>query len=112
MPIVFVVLIATLNNASIAQGSPPGTPTTYIGATDCGEWLKNPTPTKKAWLMGYLSGLNKMYSRYQDFPRDPLGALNTGEQAILWMDNFCRTNPIEMVSTGAMDLFIQLMSRK
>ena len=107
-----LVLVFAASSVCGAQGNPTGAPTTYFGAVDCGEWIRNPNATKKAWLMGYLSGLNKMYTLNRDIPKDPLGALRSGDQALLWMDNFCQRNPLEMVATGAMELFVELMARK
>ena len=45
-------------------------------------------------------------------PKDPLDALNSADQAYLWMDNWCKANPLKKVSEGAVSLFIELMDKK
>ena len=75
---------------------------TYIGAYDCGEWFKR--PVAKAWLLGYLSGMNQMAAGYSG----PLDRIGSAEQAYLWMDNFCKANPLKTIRDGAIDLFTEL----
>ena len=95
--------IALLLSHSLSYGM-----VTIIGNKDCGEWFKLEGP--KVWLMGYLSGLNVMVA--EDKKNDPLGNLNSAEQAILWMDNYCKANPLTTVADGAQKLYIELAQKK
>ena len=42
---------------------------------------------------------------------DPLDGLSSAQQAFLWMDNYCRANPLKNVSDGASDLFLELQNK-
>ena len=86
--------------------------TTVFGNSDCGQWLHNPTPAQKAWLAGFISGMNIMYDGAVKQGSDPLEKVNSVEQLVAWMDNYCRTNPLKTVGAGAQALFIELMTRK
>ena len=83
------------------------------GRVDCGQWLNDQAPLKfesQSWVLGYLSGLNAGVNISNG--RDALIKLNSQEQVFLWMDKYCRVNPLEMVRTGATKLFIELSERK
>ncbi len=86
--------------------------TTTFGDSDCGEWVSAPSAGKKAWLLGYLTGLNEMHQLGNQQPPDPLDAMNSADQAYLWLDNYCKQNPLERVRSGARDLFAELVRRK
>lgn len=87
--------------------------TTAFGAIDCGQWIKSPRQADKAWLLGYLSGLNAMWQGdTKNIPRDPLDALSSADQAFLWMDNFCRASPLKKVDSGAIALFFELVAKR
>ena len=78
------------------------------GNYDCGVWVKNNSVIHKAWLMGYLSGSNSKVAKHR---YDPLGKLQSADQAFVWMDNFCQKNPLETVGSGADKLFRELESK-
>jgi hypothetical protein len=78
------------------------------GNYDCGVWVKNNSVIHKAWLMGYLSGSNSKVAKHS---YDPLGKLQSADQAFVWMDNFCQKNPLETVGSGADKLFRELESK-
>ena len=89
-----------------------------FGSRDCGHWIKRTDSVTakvvtEAWLTGYLSGLNWMHSVNDPKGKipDPLNKVNSAEQMFLWMDNYCRKNPLNSASTGAQDLFIELMKK-
>ena len=78
-----------------------------MGKYDCGEWFVS--PVAKYWLGGYLSGLNAA----NIYPgKDPLSKLNSAEQMSLWMDNYCRANPLKTVGEGANALYQELAHGK
>lgn len=85
---------------------------TTIGTPDCGEWIKSQSHAKRAWLVGYLSGMSTLHHFNEGDPKDPLRALQSADQAFLWMDNFCQRNPLKTVSDGGADLFVELMKKK
>ena len=64
------------------------------------------------WLMGYLSGLNVQHDRAGLLPRDPLDALNSADQAFVWIDNFCKANPLQKLEGAASELFSELKERR
>lgn len=93
-----VVALLVASQSGLAQ--------TTIGDRDCGQWIKGQSGTK-TWLVGFLTGMNMAFS--QGNPNvDLLRKLRSAEQAYLWMDNYCRANPLKMVSEGAIDLFLEL----
>lgn len=71
-----LVLVAMLSWTLEAQAQK----VTGIGGGDCGQWISQPSPIQKAWLLGYLSGLN---ASWDDLPEDPLSALSSADQAFV-----------------------------
>ena len=82
---------------------------TVFGVPDCGEWIHHQNASYKAWLLGYLSGINAAYNGAKI---DHLAQLSSAGQAFLWMDNYCRRNPLSNVDLGAAALFYELTDRK
>ena len=85
---------------------------TSFGSADCGEWVKSQTTgtqkqSDRAWLLGFLSGLNQ-----DDFFENALNKVSSASQIFLWMDNYCKNNPLERVSGGAYKLLSELMNKK
>ena len=91
--------------------SQPAMAFTTFGAPDCGQWVQQPEATKRAWLLGYMSGLSAMFDLVKD-ERDPLGEINSADQIYVWMNNFCQKNPLFKVHQGGTNLFIELMKKK
>jgi hypothetical protein len=81
---------------------------TAFGIPDCGEWINTANNLKRGWLLGYMSGLNAMHVLENLKPEDPLRKLNSADQAFLWMDNYCKTNPLKTVGHGGWELFKEL----
>ena len=95
----------TISNLVFAQSA-------SIGAADCGEWVKSQTTgtqkqSDRAWLLGFLSGLNQ-----DDFYENALSKVSSAAQIYLWMDNYCKNNPLERVSRGAHNLLYELMKKR
>ena len=80
---------------------------TEFGVPDCGYWFKPAArQVNIAWLMGFLSGDNVgITATMRTLKTDPLERLRSGEQAVLWMDNYCNANPLNDVSQGAQALY-------
>lgn len=84
---------------------------TTFGNRSCGTWVKDREAksvnemTAEFWLVGYLSGLAMLSNK--DF------LANTDTTSIyLWMDNYCKTNPLETIIDAGFKLGIELMNRK
>lgn len=85
--------------------------TTVRGAASCGDWVVERanhgvgTFGNEAWLVGYLSGIatvtNTNFLKGTDNP-----------SLFLWMDNFCKSNPLSDVSDGGAKLYLELSERK
>ena len=64
----------------------------------------------KSWLMGYISGLS-MELNATILKVDVLKDTDA-ESLFLWMDNYCKTNPLNTLSDGELELFVELIKRK
>ena len=87
-----------------------GTPS--WGEPGCSEWLQAQNTGARDWLLGYLSGMSLAWAGEGKTPAQPLKALDSVEEAFIWMDNFCRANPREAMGRGAIILFFELVRRK
>jgi hypothetical protein len=103
-------LIRVITAAAICLAAQSAFSQTTFGRTDCGKWLTNPDGAKtlnKAWLLGYLSGLSVSGIA----KNDPFDALSSAAQAYVWMDNFCKANPLSDISEGGAKLFAELTEK-
>lgn len=100
-----VVLTSCMASATV-QAS------TTVGAPDCGQWVTDKAGHRLGWLVGFLSGMNLIHDATGGVPKNPLSSLKSVDQAFLWMDNWCKTNPLKDVSDGGMALFLELMRDK
>ena len=95
------MLIATSSNAGGSR----------LGVSKCGDWLNarvSGRSTNSAhmefWLLGYLSGISIVTGK--DF------LTQTNSTSIeAWMDNYCRSNPLESLGVGGDSLATELMRR-
>ena len=77
------------------------------GSSSCGQWVQDrradgkPEDSSRFWLMGYMSGLARGTDK--DILKDTDSA-----SIILWMENYCRANPLKSVADGADVLFNEL----
>ena len=69
------------------------------------------SPRSRA-VLGYLSGMNMVWTGEGKLPRNPLDQFNSAAQAYQWMDGFCKLNPAMKVSEGANALFFELAGKK
>lgn len=77
-----------------------------FGDYDCGQWFTAARrPPAQAWLMGYLSGMNEANA---GTAKEVLHKLNSADQAFLWVDNYCKANPLQSVSDAAKALYKEL----
>ncbi|MBV7541991.1 hypothetical protein [Acidovorax sp. sic0104] len=99
--------LATLA-AMICLAQPAWAFTTF-GDIDCGTWVQNPSPQNAVWLSGYMSGIAAMYEIVHG--EDPLKNVSSNAQMVLWMNEYCRKNPLNKVSKGGASLFAELAVR-
>ena len=85
---------------------------TVIGIISCGKWIKQKEINRgsqlvamEEWLDGYLSGLavgsNTDILKQTDF-----------DSLHLWVNNYCRANPLRNVSDAGVELFNELKKQK
>jgi hypothetical protein len=84
---------------------------TVFGMPDCGEWINQANNPQKGWLLGYMSGLNTLHDIEDLKPESPLKKINSANQVFLWMDNYCKTNPLKTVGEGGWVLFKELRKK-
>lgn len=108
-------LIAAL--ITLAVSSPVFAGTTF-GMADCGQWLNDTQAQKQHnqyWVMGWLSGVNNSFNSDTPKGQTPpnyLAQLNSANQVFLFIDNFCRANPLETVMVAADQLMADLTTKK
>ena len=105
---VFVAVLLATAITSTAHAAPY----TTFGAPDCGQWTTSASTTRKAWLLGFMSGLAARHAALGGSPTDPLNALSSSDQVLVWMTNYCKENPLSSVNEGGTRLFTELISRK
>jgi hypothetical protein len=75
------------------------------GAQSCGVWAKDRGVHEKAWLVGYLSGVAMVTNRNFVEGTD-------SNSMYLWMDKYCRENPLKDMADGAYALYQELARSK
>jgi hypothetical protein len=99
-----VLLATTLSNQTWSA--------TAIGVIDCGQWVQDQSKTQqrisdRSWLIGFLSGLNQ-----NDFYKNAFDKVSSAQQVYLWMDNYCKANPLQNVADGGEMLMFELLQKK
>ncbi|MDM0103750.1 hypothetical protein QTH97_02310 [Variovorax sp. J22R24] len=81
------------------------------GMRSCGTWTKERAVqgvdhfVSEAWLLGYLSGMAFVSSKNILKGTD-------NDSLYLWMDNYCKANPLKDEADGANDLYFELVRQK
>ena len=82
---------------------------TVRGMSSCSGWANRGSGDlaviRQVWLLGYLSG------RAAATDKDILKGTENAE-LFLWMDNYCRENPLKDVEDGAVELAAVLIRQK
>lgn len=79
-----------------------------IGEPNCGQWVSRKREPDKAWLLGYLSGASLwQVGTKANF----LKQVGSAEQIYLWMDNYCKANPLGFLSEGGDNLIFELIAK-
>jgi hypothetical protein len=90
---------------------------TFMGAgvVSCGEWLNIRSTggnqanafQASAWIDGFLSGVNAGIPGNSDF----LASKPSSIALYAWVDNYCRSHPLDPLRTAALALANELQSR-
>jgi hypothetical protein len=78
-----------------------------LATPSCGQWVQQRNPDGRTaevyrfWLLGYVSGLAVASGT------DKLKSTDSASIE-LWMDNYCRANPLKYVDEGGTVLFNEL----
>ena len=81
----------------------------YIeGSVDCGSWVEGRTRETsvviEAYLIGLINGLT-LGHQVEFWRAGPSATSLSRESVYLWMDGFCRQNPLNGVVQGAIALY-------
>jgi hypothetical protein len=91
------------------------------GSDDCGEWLQYRQSVasqqatsrdvlllsmEKSWIDGFVSGINAT----QAFGNADLLGSHPGEGMYAWVDNYCRSKPLDNILAASLALAIELKS--
>ena len=70
----------------------------------CGSWVEARQKNQKSiqlWYVGFISGINMKSEK------NHLAKIDAAS-AYLWMDKYCRENPLKNIVEGSSDLFFEL----
>lgn len=87
-----------------------------FGGSDCGQWVSSKTETRKAWALGFMSGMS-MGTYYFATPADRkangdwLDKVNSADQIFIFIDNYCQKNPLRKVESAGFALYLELTSK-
>jgi hypothetical protein len=98
--LLIAALAITLSSQTYAQK-------TTFGGANCGQWIKQLIEPDKSWLLGFLSGINVAAAT-----NNALDKIKSPQQIYLWMDNYCKANPLSTVTDGAYTLMNELIQKK
>ena len=76
----------------------------HLNDDSCGDWVESRQKNQTAiqlWYLGFISGIN-----FRD-KNDLLSRINAAS-AYLWMDKYCRENPLKTVVQGSVKLLDEL----
>lgn len=81
------------------------------GAPSCSSWIKQKetasweSAADNTWLLGFISG----YAQYSN--TNVLKRINDLSSLYLWVNNYCRTNPLNKVNDAGDALFKELKKK-
>lgn len=104
------VLYAALLATSLSSWS-----ATTVGDVECDEWVNRNSPAMKAWLLGYMSGLNVQWAAdMQNRGEGPLEKYGSQELIFRRMDESCGigVHATDKISVRGFSLFLQMQKQK
>ena len=110
------LFVAVIAHLSLAVASPHASAQRVgiKGGASCGTWVKEEASHKnmseginfsRNWIVGYLSGL--AVATKKDFWGTPNVNLLDNDSVFLWVDNYCRRNPLNNLDDAGYALFIE-----
>lgn len=102
--------IAIVLALAAATSAASGREFTVFGAPDCGQWINANNMARKTWLLGYMTGMSRIYSELRKKDKDPLDRIKSADQMYLWVDNYCKANPLHTVDKAGYELLVELIS--
>ena len=110
--ILYGCLLASINSIGHAQTT-SNEKKTSIGLVSCETWLEERKENKTItyagiWINGYLSGLNLLSGKDNDF----LANIKSANQIHIWVDNYCQQNSSKNIDVAALSLALELMATK
>ena len=87
-----------------------------FGNPDCGQWVSSKTDARRAWVLGFMSGMSMatfLYGTRADYKTngDWLDKVNSADQIFLFVDNYCQKTPLDKVGTAGMALYLELTKK-
>ena len=80
---------------------------------NCADWFqKEYEISGKAWVLGYLTGINELWSATGRKPANPLKVITSNAQVFTWFDAYCKANPFDTVKSAAGKLLYELAERQ
>ncbi len=94
-----MALLSTLGTAA-KQPTKPLVTIYGQGAQSCGLWAERNRNSRdsvtQAWVLGYVSGV--VHQSGKKLKNTDAAAMS------VWMDNYCKAHPLELIVTGASEL--------
>lgn len=104
------ILLASLSGTAMPQ-SRPGATILAAESDNCEAWVANHTPARRYWVFGYLSGLNTAWGGSYRSGADLLAKIDDERQVLVWMDNHCRSHPLDTLQKSAHQFYRELATR-
>jgi len=109
-----ILILVFIGNPSVAS-SRESTANYLVGVPSCGAWIKQRAADKEiyeaGWLAGFLSGISTSLGNQRVKGRDFLEDADM-DSISLWVDNYCRDNPLDNLSTAGDRLVRTLINKK
>ena len=105
----------TVLSAALLATSLSSWAATTVGDVECVEWVNRNTPAMKAWLLGYMSGLNVQWAAdIQNRGEGPLEKYSSQEFLFRRMDESCRieAHVEDKISVRGFSLFLEMQKQK
>lgn len=83
-----------------------------FGNFDCAQWINSKTETRKAWVLGYMSGMSMattFIGTDKNKHGDWLDKVNSADQIFLVLDNYCQKNPLRKIESAGFALYLELI---
>lgn len=100
-----ILLVLSLNLCLLKPAL--SAPVSLFGVPDCGQWVNRKSEPDKAWLLGYVSGLN--FKHVEKGGTNALNTVNSADQMFVWMTNYCQKNPMSKLSDAGFEMFQELL---